>query len=400
MSKTKVLFIHHSSGWGGAPINMINIIKELDKTKYEAHVLLLKDSVVKERLSELNIPYTICDASFYKKWYRYFTHSDAKVFRWNRFISMPKMFISWFLSKYFYASKVLKKHTFDIVHLNSSVLSDWLYPASKLGKTVYHIQEPISKGILGFRYQLIRSEVSKYADRVIAISKDNARRIDLPEKTEIVYNFTDIPETVHNNSSDKRVLFVGGAAEIKGIHVLIDALPLLNKSTKVVIAGHFPNIKPLGKLKSITYQVLKPRSFKLRRHLELVSKFNNVELIGTVMNINDAMRKTRLLISPFTVPHFSRPVIEAFAHSKPVIVSDVKGMNEIVDDKLNGLIVKNKDAKALANAINSLLNDQALAESMGKNGRLKAIELYSAKHNIKKIESVYTELVSCKNDDE
>ena len=62
--KVKILFIHHASGWGGAPINMINIINELDKTKFDPHVLLLKDSIVKDRLEEKNIGYTVCNSFF------------------------------------------------------------------------------------------------------------------------------------------------------------------------------------------------------------------------------------------------------------------------------------------------------------------------------------------------
>jgi hypothetical protein len=62
------------------------------------------------------------------------------------------IFVSWFMSKYICAPLVLKDFEFDIVHLNSSVLSDWIYPASKKEKVIYHIREPISKGISGFRY--------------------------------------------------------------------------------------------------------------------------------------------------------------------------------------------------------------------------------------------------------
>jgi glycosyltransferase involved in cell wall biosynthesis len=391
--KTKILYIHHAAGWGGAPINMINIIKNLDKTKFEPHVLLLKDSIVKDRLAESNIEYTICNSYFYKKYYTYFSHSDAGLIKPYQIIKLFKCFFSWYLSKYIYAPKVLKNYSYDIIQLNSSVLSDWLYPASKKGKVIYHIQEPISKGYFGFRYQFIRSEVAKYADKVIAISKDNANRINLPNKTEIVYNFAEIPQILNSTVGDKSILYVGGAAKIKGIEVLIDAIPLINSDIKIFMAGSFPNSKPLGFIKKMAYRIIYPSAFQLRNKIVGLSEFKNVFFVGLVSDIKEELQKCSVLISPFTVPHFSRPVIEAFAYGKPVIASDVVGMEEVVEDEITGLLFKNGDVKAFGQAVNNLVYDFDRLKKMGENGRQKAIEYYSPEPNMKIIERVYTELM-------
>jgi glycosyltransferase involved in cell wall biosynthesis len=396
MKKTKILFVHHASGWGGAPINMINIIKALDSKQFKPHVLLLKDSIVKERLEEYKIPYTVCNSYFYSKYYTYLSHSDAGFIKPYNVIKLLKIFISWFLSKYYFTPKILKKHTFDIVHLNSSVLSDWVYPSSKQGKVIYHIQEPISKGISGFRYNFIRSEVEKYADKVIAISKDNAERINLPQKTEVVYNFIEIPKNIEETNSGKSVLYVGGAAKIKGIEVLLDAIPLINKDIKLHLAGHFPNIQPFSKLKELAYKLRYPSAYRLRTKLMRVSNFKNVNIIGSIPSITNMLKESSLLISPFTKPHFSRPVIESFAYGKPVIVSDVVGMDEVVENNINGIIIDNHNPKALAEAINNLVNNYKLMNKMGINGRNKAIERYSPTPNILKIENIYKELVTDK----
>lgn len=394
MSKIKILYIHHATGWGGAPINMINIIKNLDPTKFEAHVLLLKDSVVKDRLKDLNINYTVCNLYFYKNLYTYFSHSDAGLIKPYQFIKLLKCFFSWFLSKYYFAPKVLKSQNFDIVQLNSSVLSDWIHPASRKGKVIYHIQEPISKGYLGLRYHFIRSEVAKYADKIIAISNDNANRIKLPKKTEIVYNFTEIPERLKVSESIKRVLYVGGPAKIKGIDVVINAIPLLDKNIKIILVGHFPSLKPLGFIKRIAYQVLYPEAFILRNKLESLVLLPNVVFIGSMIDIKSELQKATILISPFILPHFSRPVIEAFAYGKPVVASNVLGMDEIVDDNLNGMLFKNGDANELAKAINKLVFDEKKLIEMGENGRNKAIKFYSPKPNMKIVETIYSELMN------
>ena len=392
--KIKILFVHHSVGWGGAPINMINIINALDKSKFEPHVLLLKDSIVKEKLKEKNIGYTICNSFFYRKFYKYLSHSEAGKIPWYNLLKLIKVFSTWFLSKYIYAPIVLKTFTFDIVHLNSFVLSDWIYPASKLGKVIYHIQEPISKGIFGLRYNFIRTEVEKYADKIIAISKDNKERINLPEKTEVVYNFIDIPEVINLKNELKSILYVGGASKIKGYEILINSIPMIDKDIQLNLAGHFSKLKPLGTLKEFVYKLFYPSAYCLRAKLMTISKFDNVNIIGVFSSITNIIQESDLLISPFTVPHFSRPVIEAFAYGKPVVVSDVVGMDEVVEDQINGLIIKKNNANALADAINTLVNKPELLKKMGINGRSKAIELYSPKVNILKIEGIYNELIT------
>ena len=396
MKKTKILYIHHGAGWGGAPISLMSLINELDKTKFEPHVLLLKDSIVKERLRENNITYTVCDSNFYSKHYKYVTHSDASLIKPYKVYKLLKMFISWVLSKYYFAPKALKKHTFDIVHLNSSVLSDWIHPASKHGKVIYHIREPISKGIFGFRYNFIRSEVQKHADKVIAISKDNATRINIPQKTEVVYNFIDIPNKIIETNSTKSILYVGGAAKIKGIEVLIDAIPLINKDIQINMAGNFPKFQTMSSLKRLAYRLRYPSKFKLREKLIAISQYKNVNIVGSVSTITNILQESSFLISPFTVPHFSRPVIEAFAYEKPVIASDVMGMEEIVDEGVNGLLVEKNNPKALAEAINYLCNQPKKVREMGLKGREKAEKFFSPEINTKKVEAIYEQLMNKK----
>ncbi len=394
MIKTKILFIHHGFGWGGAPISMMNTIKKLDKSQYEAHVLLLKDSIVKDKLSENNIMYTVCKSRFYRKYYTYLSHTEAGYVKPYKIFKIFKIFTSWFMSKYIYAPKILKNHKFDIVHLNSSVLSDWIYPASKQGKVIYHIREPISKGRFGIRYNFIRREVEKYADKIIAISKDNADRINLAKKTEVVYNFIDIPDKIKEKSQVKSILYVGGIAKIKGINILIEAIPFINKDIQLNLAGSFPKNQPLSNFKKIVYKLCYPKAYRFRSKLMIISALDNVNMIGSFSSIGPLLKQSSLLISPFTVPHFSRPVIEAFAYGKPVIVSDVVGMDELVDNNINGIIIENGNAIALADAINRLVNTPELLYKMGAKGREKSISRYSPQVNVLKIENIYKKLIN------
>ena len=111
----KILFIHHAIGIGGAPINMINIIKKLDKRKYKALVLLIKDSVVRDLLIKEHIDYIILDNWFYKNFYHYFYHIVPIYIKWYEFRKLFTLTFNWLLSRYYFSFKVLKEIDYDIV---------------------------------------------------------------------------------------------------------------------------------------------------------------------------------------------------------------------------------------------------------------------------------------------
>ena len=106
-----------------------------------------------------------------------------------------------------------------------------------------------------------------------------------------------------------------------------------------------------------------------------------------------SLKGSDLLVSPFVEPHFSRPAIEAFSLGKPVVASDIEGMREIVDHNENGFLYPYNSAQELANTLNRIAEDKSILIEMGKKGRLKAEELYSADRNARMVESVYQELM-------
>ncbi len=388
--RINVLFIHHAVGWGGAPINMINIINSLDKTQFSVHVLLLKDSIVSEKLSEYKIPYTIARSKFYKKFYKYLGHSEAGYIRWYQILKFFKLAITWLLSNRIYARKELDQFEPDIIHLNSSVLTDWLKPSSKKGKVIIHVQEPFRRGRLDFLYYLLRYQIKQYADHIIAISKDNAKRIDIPQKTTVVYNFTKIHH--HLSPSDinferhRKILYLGGAASIKGFYTLVNALGFIDDNILILFAGHYPpNTAKSGFRKHL------PWNKKLQKALITMRNSSNAIEVGLIEDTGSIIIDCDLLVSPFRIEHFSRPIIEAFACKKAVIGTDVEGMDEIIDHNINGLIIKKNNPRELADAINFLSKNHEIASTFGEKGYIKATMHFSEK-NTKQIERIYEKL--------
>ena len=393
--KAKILFIHHAAGWGGAPINMMNIIEELDEKKFDVEVLLLKDSIVSQKLKERGIRVSVAKSFFYRKLYRCLLHSEAGYEKWYRPFRFLRELASWVLSRYWFAERELSEHDFDIAHLNSSVLTDWLAPASVTGRVIIHIQEPLRKRKIDLLHAFLASQMRNHADRIIAISEDNARRVGIPEKTVVVYNFAEVPHSVpvSTSYSSQMVLYVGGAAEIKGFLTLVDALEYLRNDVKVLCLGSYAttNMSRMS-IKEIAKTILF-RGRKRKAAIAALEKHPAATMVGLTYQVGQYFDQVCCLVSPFAVPHFSRPIVEAYLHRKPVIASDVEGMDEIVQHQETGLIVPKNDPVALAAAINELTADAERAKRFGEAGYRLAMQKFTPE-NVRRVEQVYEEIVS------
>lgn len=86
-------------------------------------------------------------------------------------------------------------------------------------------------------------------------------------------------------------------------------------------------------------------------------------------------------------------LIEAAACGRPIVTTDVPGCREIVRHNENGLLVPAKDPQALAVALNYLLNDAELRESMGKRGRAMVEAEFSTEQVVEQTLQLYKELL-------
>ena len=201
---------------------------------------------------------------------------------------------------------------------------------------------------LGFPEE--RSRVIPYGVDVTAFSPDPARRRIWREKLGI-------------SEDAPLILSIGRMATKKGFHILMEALPELlssNPEAHVVLAGG-------GDL--------------LRRFQEEALKFpGRLHLPGPVLRdtLPDLYRAADLFVLPAVhdskgnVDGLPNVILEAMASGLPVVASGISGIPLAVEDGGTGLLVPEKDPKALAAALRRLLSAPDLAREMGERGRRKA----------------------------
>jgi glycosyltransferase involved in cell wall biosynthesis len=90
---------------------------------------------------------------------------------------------------------------------------------------------------------------------------------------------------------------------------------------------------------------------------------------------------------------FGVAVIEASACEKPVIVANVGGLPEVVEDEVTGFVVPPQDAEATASALEKLVLNKSLRQEMGNAGRQRVQRLYDWKNNVQQMLSIYHEVL-------
>ncbi len=93
---------------------------------------------------------------------------------------------------------------------------------------------------------------------------------------------------------------------------------------------------------------------------------------------------------------FPRAAMEAAASGIPLVVTDVRGCRQVVDDGANGLLVPVRDPVALAAAIRRLGDDGALRSRMGAESRRIAEARFDERRVVAFVMDTYREIAARK----
>jgi glycosyltransferase involved in cell wall biosynthesis len=236
-------------------------------------------------------------------------------------------------------------------------------------KTICFFQTSISKRKWK---RIILFKLIKNVDQLVGITELHTMEIPYKEKILTVpncYSFLkgNFPNSVLDQLSmggEKLVLFMGGVCETKGTRHFIEiALELLKLRTDLcfIIAGSFH------------------RSFKSKHAIgENNSEYNynkivfnligglidiKFKFLGEINYINDVLKRSDLFISTNTYPHFSRPIVEAWANKVPVVANEDLFIKHMCHNKESILLIDISQIDKAAKMINLLLNDKKKSEN-------------------------------------
>lgn len=97
---------------------------------------------------------------------------------------------------------------------------------------------------------------------------------------------------------------------------------------------------------------------------------------------------------PSTGEGFGLVFLEAMAFAKPVIGAAIGGTTDLIQDRVNGMLVPPRDARKLAEALDALLRDDSLRLRMGRAGAELVREKYCFDRFEHDLEKILDELIS------
>ena len=106
------------------------------------------------------------------------------------------------------------------------------------------------------------------------------------------------------------------------------------------------------------------------------------------------MSKLDVLVCPSVQAEpFGRVLMEAGALGKPVVATYEGAIPEVVENEVSGILVPPRDSESIAKAVNRLITNSHLAESMGERGRKRVAKYFDLTRMINEIEEVVREAI-------
>ena len=391
MYDKKILLFHHSGAIGGGGVSMLHILKTIKNLGYDVKVICpTKPSHMMDEISKLGIK---TEGTFDKGWvYPHFNGQNYNILdpRYQKRFKHIK-------NSHDKVKQIINKENPNIVILNSMMLSWMIECIDSSIKTICFDRETLPKNGKGVRCGMLKNWLSRITksvylseyDRSIAGNHSNScvitDKVDLKE-------FDNMPDqktarkTLDLDESKKYVLFTGGMWRVKGSHIALEMMKYLDDDYHLIFM-QYTKKEPSSNKRTIIKRVLgldyETNTLTLLNGIE-----NRVHFFSPQQNMLPFYSACDIVIFPSTLAHQARPVYEAGAALKPVIISDFDNTGEFAKDGINALTFEPENAKALAECINKL-EDNKFSYSLASNGH----KMCEENHNLQDMERQIKELI-------
>ncbi|MBZ5506247.1 MAG: glycosyltransferase family 4 protein [Acidobacteriia bacterium] len=295
--------------------------------------------------------------------------------------------------------KLIRDEHVDIVQTYFETSNLWGGLVAKLSGALL-LSSRRDMGILRkSKHELAYRVVNRLSDRVLAVSEEvkrfciDADHID-PGKISVVYNGVDLQHIATGPQANPFataewaagashiITCVANIRRVKGIDTLI--------CTAQRVCREFPGavFVVAGSLYELEY------SRKMQEMIRSLGLEKNVKLLDFVGDPVPLLKMSNAFCLLSRSEGFCNALLEAMACGVPSVVTRVGGNPEAIQDGENGFMVPVEDDGAAAERLLFLLRNPERALQIGQNGRIAAQTRFSAETMIKKLISLYRDLLA------
>ena len=370
MKKKKLVFIWNNFLIGGTEQVLLEILKDLDRSKFEASIITILGSGPMElEFRKLEFPIFFAGSKKYSS-------------------SLPFKVI-WILSVPF----ILLRLIVFLRKIKPNVVITSLYQADILG---YWASFRLNTKLVSIQHDVIRinpiiawikMRTFKNANKIIAISNEVKKFLIeyfkvSASKIEVIYNGIDFDKFFSFQKLDK------DWEPVFGIIARLDK-----------IKGHIYILEALKRLKS---EGVKLPTFIFvgdgseRKNLEHFTEENdltNVRFIGEALDIGQYLKQIDVFVFPSLSEGLGIAIIEALAAKKLIIASNVGGIRELIKNNKTGILVEPTNIDDLYKAIKWVLENKEEAIKL-RNASFEWINKNRRLFDIKDVSKRYLEVLN------
>ena len=356
----KILIVIGSLDLGGTEKQLLKILQRLNNS-YEIHIALIwKRGSLFSKFKELNLKIH----EFYK----------------TKFLGNKILGIIYTLTK---IKKILKPQIVHYILPHAYLIGGFLsffkgktkFLMSRRSMNYYQKKFFLLKFFeitLHKRMDLIIGNSRKVVDQLIESELVNKN------KCHLIHNGVEKKNFFKRKKKKKiKIIMVANFISYKNHEMLIKACFLINKSIswELDFVGNFTDKNLVRYLKSLV------SSLKLTKKIFFLGQKNDV---------NFYVKNADIGVLTSNEEGFSNSLLEYMSFSLPVVVTDVGGNSDVVNDNINGFLVKKNDVDELANRLNLLLNSYNLRIKFGRNGNKQINKNFSIELTAKKYKKIYS----------
>lgn len=389
--KKKILFYTSGVGLGGVEKVVLEVLKEIDKSKFDIKLALQyeNENLFENEISEevnykYMLPQKIIDKSLY------YRERKKNIFY--------KMLYSFMLS---YEKYTIKKNYLEfskdreiVIDFKSGDFLKLINLENRVDKKrICWLHGEITKlNKYEKRKKFLRENLNK-CDKVVCICEDMKNGVtkeipELKEKLEVIYNpfdiekikikssdYSEIKDNEKNLLEDNYIIMVSRLDNVqKDFDTLIKAFKIVNqkrKNIKLYLLGEGPDRE------------------KIENMIKDEDLQEYIKLLGVKKNPYPWIKNSKLLVHSSRYEGLPTVLIEALILNKIIISSDCPtGPREILDNGKYGSLVEVGDYDSMAQEILELLQENSKKKEKYLSNIDKSIERFDKKNIIKQIERI------------
>ena len=294
-------------------------------------------------------------------------------------------------------ARFLRRGRFDVVHAHDLWSNLFAIPAAWLARVPVIISSRRDLAHLAWytprrrkflrRMQSLSSAVLVNSGQISEqlVKEDGFR----PEFIRVVHNGIDfdrfsrlVPERgrVFPGLDNSRLIVSTGNmhSDVKGHSTLIEAARN--------VCGKFPQVKFV-----LIGDGKKRAEFEAK--VSALGLQSNFLFLGSRQNVPEILACCDIAVLPSQAEGFSNALLEYMAMGLPTVATDVGGNPEVIENGVNGLLVKPNHPAALADAISSLLENPHFASQLGPAGKERVRRHFNFAQLTSNVDALYTELL-------